>query len=163
MHPWIHIQYIQKAPKRAENPSLMEYNKVKKKVKMSTSQSCAARINLTSHWKDPLSRINWAATNELLSQAMSYKPGKASLRGISPHHTSSQNLILDPLPKINLVWLLNKLHPFLMFFHNPTTWDPWGSKEHQPAHVEPYFASTTDLHRASLSCAKRHNHFPNKA
>jgi hypothetical protein len=51
---------------------------------------------------------------------MSYKPGKASLRGISPHHTSSQNLILDPFPKVSLVWLQNKLHPFLMFFQSPT-------------------------------------------
>jgi hypothetical protein len=140
----------------------MEYNKIKKEVKTSTSQSCVTRINQTSHWKDPLPTIKWAATNEFLSQAMSYKPGKASLRGISPHHTSFQNLFLDPLPKINLVWLLNKLHPFLMFFHSPTPWDPWGYKEHQLAHEEPYFASTSNLHRASLWCAKRHNHFPNK-
>jgi hypothetical protein len=51
---------------------------------------------------------------------MSYKPRKASLRGISSHHTSSQNLILDPSPRTSLVWLLNKLHPFLMFFQSLT-------------------------------------------
>jgi len=34
---------------------------------------------------------------------------------------------------------------------NPHTMRPRGSKEHQPALVEPYFASTTDFHKASLS------------
>jgi len=33
---------------------------------------------------------------------MSYKLGKASLRGISLHDTSSQNLILDLSPKTRL-------------------------------------------------------------
>jgi len=51
---------------------------------------------------------------------MPYKTGKGSLRGNSPHHTSSQNLVLDPFPKIRLVCLQNKLHPFLMFFQSPT-------------------------------------------
>jgi hypothetical protein len=71
---------------------------------------------------------------------------------ISPHHTSSQNLILDSFSKISLVWLQNKLHPFLMFFQSPTPLDPGGSKEYQPAQEESYFASTTDFHQASLSC-----------
>jgi hypothetical protein len=55
-----------------------------------------------------------------LTQAISYRTGKASLRDISPHQTSSQKRILDPLPKISLVYLQKKLHPFLMFFQIPT-------------------------------------------
>jgi hypothetical protein len=71
----------------------------------------------------------------------------------TPHHTLSQKRILDPFPRISLVWLQSKLHPFLIFFQSPTPCDSRGFKEHQPAQVEPYFASTTDFHQAPLSWA----------
>lgn len=60
----------------------MECNKVMKEATTSTSQSWAARIMLTPHWKEPLFETKWAATSTSLSWAMSYKTGKASLRGI---------------------------------------------------------------------------------
>ncbi|KAG2664287.1 hypothetical protein I3760_16G075100 [Carya illinoinensis] len=50
-----------------------------------------------------------------------------------------------------------------MFFHKPTPCGPRTSFEHQPPHASPTRSAITDLHKASLSCWYRHNHFPNRA
>jgi hypothetical protein len=61
--------------------------------------SCNERILITSYAKQ---------------NRESFLEGHLSTPHIVP------NLILNPFPKINLVLLENKLHPFLEFFHHPS-------------------------------------------
>jgi len=51
--------------------------------------------------------------------------------------------------------------PRLIFFPKPTPYILGGSLEHHPPPKLPNLESTTTLHQASLSCAKRRSHFPN--
>lgn len=66
-------------------------------------------MNLTSHWKDPFSRIKWVATSEFLLQAMSYKPGKTYIT-IYAFHVFRNMTKCDPM-----VWVL-----LCGFYHDKT-------------------------------------------
>jgi len=104
-----------------------------------------------------------SATDASFTQAIPKRSGNTSFRTVSPHHKSSQNLVLLPSPTSYLKNLEKVSHPFLMYFYNPTPKAPANSREHHPPHKLPYLESTATLHQASLSKPKRQNHFPNNA
>jgi hypothetical protein len=62
--------------------------------------------------------------NGRLSESSNAKETKnVSLRAHSPHQTSSQKLILDPIPGSNLNWHLKFRHPIQIYFQSPTPCD----------------------------------------
>ena len=71
------------------------------------------------------------------------------------------NLIEEPSPTLNIIKQQKSPHPFLIYFQqtNPirTLHSIW-----VPEHMLPYLESMTLLHKAVLSTAYLHNHFPNK-
>ena len=85
----------------------------------------------------------------------------ASLRVTSPHHRSNQKWVWEPLPTSYLRNLENLCHPFLICFHNDTTWGPFVTLEAQLPSALPYFVAATNLHKVSVSVAKWQSHLPN--
>ena len=68
----------------------------------STSQSLKSLVRLSFQLPFPTYWSQTSATVSVLLTAKSKKVGKEYLRGSVPHHGSSQNLILEPLPMLNL-------------------------------------------------------------
>jgi hypothetical protein len=130
---------------------MTECNTWKKETKTYISQSCVSLQKLTLHWLETLKNSKLAAIEASFAPAIPTKTGKASLRTVSPHHRSCQNLFIAPSLTSNLEKIENVSHPFLMFFHNPTPKAPTGSMEHHPPHKLPNLESTATLHQASLS------------
>jgi len=102
----------------------------KKKVKTSISQSCTSLEKLTLHLIEPPKSSKLSAREASFARAIPNKIGKASLRTVSLHHISCQNLVIAPSPTSNIERPKKFSQPLLMFFHNPTPKAPAGSKEH---------------------------------
>jgi hypothetical protein len=85
-----------------------------------------------------------------------------NINDLSPHQKSCHKLTLDPIPTSNWTKLENLAYPLLICFQTPTPKVPNTSFEQQPPLVLSYLASIIDLHKASLSIAYCHNHFPKK-
>lgn len=95
--------------------------------------------------------------------AIQYSLGKDSLRDMSPHHASSQNLTLVPSPTSNVMNVENLAQPRCIYFQSLTPYGPLEGVVHQPPSIEPCFTSTTCLRNDSLSNPNLQSHFPNKA
>ena len=142
--------------------ALPEYRVSKKIDRDSNSQSWTAQIKFISQKVELFLCLMWSATKVPLLLAIRYSLGKDSLRDMSPHHTSSQNLTLVPSPTSNLMNVENLAQPHCIYFQGLTPYGPLEGFVHQPPSIEPDFTSTTCLINDSLSNPNLQSHFPKK-
>ena len=131
--------------------------------KESNSQSCTFLEKRISQWRIPFGKDIISSTEGSLSPEIANNSGKAPFKDLSPHQQSCQNLTLFPSPTTKAQCWKKLSQPRLINFQTLTPYGPLPNSEHQPPHKLPYFASTTNLHKASLSEPYRHNHFPRRA
>ena len=110
--------------------------------------------------KSPICTHKCSATKASFFLTMRYDNGKASLRGTSPHHISSQKQIWEPhWPQSEHIESISPQFP-LMCFHKETPCGSLDTLELQPPLEQPYFVAITTIQSESVSTL--HNNFLNK-
>ena len=72
------------------------------------------------------------ATDASFEATNAYKERKETLKALSPHYLSSQNLTLLLFPAEKMILLFIKHHSFLIFFQNPTPYPSLTSQVRTP-------------------------------
>lgn len=93
-----------------------------------------------------------------LFQTMLNMEGDSNMRGLSEHHLSFQNLILDPEPRLKVMPRLNSSATFIIALQHLQPYEVVGVAASHSLTV-PYLQAMTRCHRLSLSCPNLHNHF----
>lgn len=137
-------------------PLSNRYNSSKKAVTKSTSPSCIWSSENCIPLKSPFRNCMWFPTHASLQRAILNKFAKC-LQELVP---TPQNMLKSDLGPSSTLYL-TKTPPYIFSHIHSEGFAT--SLEHQPPPKLSYLVFTTDLYKASLSIAYRHNHFPRRA